>query len=185
MKKQELTAFIQEANKKDEIINQLLKQKCEEYVKAQEVLNQELEELVQELFPEEIVELIDEWIGGTHCVFNLDDLWISNGRGIFSVRLDPNRYSNIRVNRVKVGSYMLDEYPSTIEELYKANSRMEEYKLLKSRLENKIEFIYDKLAEWKTEKINSQISLLNSLQFETEKTKSVKYKVTIMVEEIQ
>lgn len=187
MKKQELTAFIQEANKKDAVINQLLKQKCEEYIKAQEVLNQELKELVQELFPEEVVDLIDEWIGDTHCVFSVNGLWLSSNYGNFKVTLDPNEHNepNVCVFRTETGRYLLDEYPSTMEELSRANNRMNLFKLLKSRLENKIELIYDKLAEWKSLKINEQMNMLNSLQFETEKTKPVRYKVTIVVEEIQ
>ena len=174
----EVLDFIKNTKDQEALMQAMFQQKVKEFNAYQKSVCDRLNQLVTDFFPDEIQQLIDEYIDKNHRMFAFESLLIKIDYMSICIKLDPNKYS-----AYYYPGRMIQNEPYNIDTLERKVEEFKEYVLLADLLEQNIEEIYKKLCDWKTQQINNQLQVLNNLNFPTvEKPK--KYKVTIVVEEI-
>lgn len=183
MNREEIIRLANTTQEKEMIISSLLEQKVRDFEKYQIQVLKDIDDKLKLYFPEEVINMLDDYIADTKHVLVIETLWIDIWGGHVRVRINPNY--NWSVGTIEDSSFNFKPVfiPTTIGALKDCIEKFKSYEYLRNSLEENIEEVYDTLSAWKTEKLNSELEFLNGIQFK-DKTVSKKLKVTVIVEEI-
>lgn len=168
-----------------EVLDTLFNKKVDEFIQYQQYVCKRINKLGNELFPQKVVDLIDEYENTTHLLFTTEDLWFRSNKkyGIVEVEINPNKKKGISTTK----AYESGIYTNinNVKSLQEAIEAFRDYELLLSLIETKAPQMIKDVVEWKRKQIRSSIDYLNNLDFPTSNNKTKHYVVTIKIEEVE
>lgn len=89
-----------------EVLDTLFNEKVNEFIQYQQHVCKRINNLCSELFPQKVVDIIDEYENTKHLFFTTEDLWFRSNKkyGIVEVEINPNKrkaYLLLRYMRVE------------------------------------------------------------------------------------
>lgn len=182
MNKTEMLDFIKETRSEDDLIKKMTQEKIEQFLAAQIKLFNELDAMIADFFPEEIMELCDQYIS-SHRAIICNSIWIDVlNNNCICIRLNPNDYAETSYS-IGQGTAIIMT-PTSLGSLDTCVRQLKKYQLLADTLKSEISNIYKTLCDWKTASLKSQMTILNNISFPEAEKKPERYRVTISVEKI-
>lgn len=170
-----------------EYIDNLLKQKCDEFMKYQMQIGRQFDEILTILKEKNVARTIIECLEGTrHCMTSDDNaIWICNEYGLtLSIKLNPNIYGYADVYTTHSYENGFCSKPLTLEQLKVSVELVKKYEFLLHELKANLPKIVQAAYDWKAESDKKKINDLLSMDFGFSDYKPVKYVVNITTEEI-
>lgn len=168
-----------------EVLDTLFNKKVDEFIQYQQYVCKRINKLGNELFPQKVVDIIDEYENTTHLLFTTEDLWFRSNKkyGIVEVEINPNKKKGVSTTKTyESGIYTNID---SVKSLQVAIEAFRDYELLLSLIETKAPQMIKDVVEWKRKQMRSSIDYLNNLDFPTLNNKTKHYVVTIKIEEVE
>lgn len=168
-----------------EVLDTLFNEKVNEFIQYQQHVCKRINNLCSELFPQKVVDIIDEYENTKHLFFTTEDLWFRSNKkyGIVEVEINPNKKKGI--STTKIYESVIYTVIDSVKSLQNAIESFKDYELLLNLIETKAPQMIKDLVEWKKKQMRDSIEYLNNLDFSFPNNKTKHYIVTIKIEEVE
>lgn len=190
MNKQAMDIFIAQTKPYEKNIEMVFSQKRDGFICHEEAVMHSIAMKIETYFNDDIIRMISEYVMmyGTLCYGDIIIDMPYTRQQIMRFRLKSMNDFELAIPPTASGVRVHYSTPyvtiNTLDQLKNCIKAFEKYEAFEAAIDDDIESMYDCLSDWKTKKMNAEMSELSQISFGDVQQTPVKKKIIIVIEDV-